>query len=108
MFQDTLLHAATGLATSGLRNAWLIEEREAIVRARDEFLAMLGHELRNPLAPIVTALPLIAHRGGSATTRELEIIGRQVGQLTRIVDAQIVAAPLLRMSAWSGRLTFWA
>lgn len=53
-------------------------------RAKDEFLAMLGHELRNPLSPILTALQLLRMRGG--TTRELAIIERQVGHLIRLVD----------------------
>lgn len=84
--QDTLLHAATELASIGLQNVWLTAERAAVVQARDEFLATLGHELRNPLAPIVTALRLIAQRGGPAITRELEIMDRQVSQLRGLVD----------------------
>ncbi|HXG90600.1 MAG TPA: ATP-binding protein [Vicinamibacterales bacterium] len=53
-------------------------------RAKDEFLAMLGHELRNPLAPIVTALHLMRLRG--TQSREQEIIERHVSHLTRLVD----------------------
>jgi CheY-like chemotaxis protein len=53
-------------------------------RAKDEFLAMLGHELRNPLSPIVTALQLLRLRDGER--RELSIIDRQVGHLVRLVD----------------------
>ena len=41
-------------------------EAETANRAKDEFLAMLGHELRNPLAPILTALQLMRLRGGDA------------------------------------------
>src|SRR4029077_18940506 len=48
------------------------------------FLAMLGHELRNPLAPISTAVQLIRLRGGQS--REIDVIDRQVGHLTRLVD----------------------
>ncbi len=57
-------------------------------RAKDEFLAMLGHELRNPLAAIVNATNVMAHKGMSeaATARAREIIARQSGHLTRIVD----------------------
>jgi len=54
-------------------------------RAKDEFLALLGHELRNPLAPIVTALELMRMRDRS-TDREQVIIRRQVSHLTRLVD----------------------
>jgi PAS domain S-box-containing protein len=55
-------------------------------RAKDEFLAMLGHELRNPLAPIVSALQLLKLRGDSRSVREHQIIERQVSQMIRLVD----------------------
>jgi signal transduction histidine kinase/ActR/RegA family two-component response regulator len=55
-------------------------------RAKDGFLAMLGHELRNPLAPIVTALHLMRLRGGGALERERAVIERQVSHLMRLVD----------------------
>jgi PAS domain S-box-containing protein len=53
-------------------------------RTKDEFLAMLGHELRNPLSPIVSAMQLMRLRGSAST--ELDILERQVGNLTRLVD----------------------
>ncbi len=59
---------------------------EAADRAKDEFLAMLGHELRNPLAPILTAVELIELRGGANAGRPLGIIKRQVHHLARMVD----------------------
>ena len=55
-------------------------------RAKDEFLAMLGHELRNPLAPIVTALQLMKLRGESTPSKEHVIIERQVQHVVRLVD----------------------
>jgi signal transduction histidine kinase len=56
-------------------------------RIKDEFLAMLGHELRNPLAPIVTALKLMKLRGQDADTgQEQAVIQRQVDHLVRLVD----------------------
>jgi signal transduction histidine kinase len=61
-------------------------EAERANRAKDEFLAMLGHELRNPLAPIVTALHLMERRGEASTRHERRIIERQVGHLSRLVD----------------------
>ena len=66
--------------TDGLRRA-----AESANRAKDEFLAMLGHELRNPLSPIVTALQLMRLRGDGAD-RERTVIERQVAHLTRLVD----------------------
>lgn len=66
---------------TGLRDA-----AESANRAKDEFLAMLGHELRNPLSPILTALQLIKLRGQVGSERELTVIERQVSHLTRLVD----------------------
>ena len=64
----------------------LLEELTAANRTKDEFLAMLGHELRNPLSPIVTALQLMRMRGETGALREREIIERQVEHLVRLVD----------------------
>jgi signal transduction histidine kinase/CheY-like chemotaxis protein len=61
-------------------------EAEAANRSKDEFLAMLGHELRNPLAPMVTALELIRHRNGGQLGRLEQVIARQVHHLSRMVD----------------------
>ncbi len=47
---------------------------------------MLGHELRNPLAPILTALQLLKLRGIQAGERERDIIERQVRHLVSLVD----------------------
>ena len=56
-------------------------------RRKDQFLAMLGHELRNPLAPILNAVQLLQLQKGQNSVQEkaLAIIERQVGQLTRLV-----------------------
>ncbi|MEO8165237.1 MAG: ATP-binding protein, partial [Betaproteobacteria bacterium] len=61
-------------------------EAEAANRAKDEFLAMLGHELRNPLAPIVTALQLMRLRNVPGAERERTIIERQVKHVVSLVD----------------------
>jgi PAS domain S-box-containing protein len=55
-------------------------------RRKDEFLALLSHELRNPLAPILTAAELMRLRGDVATPREREVIIRQGQHLVRLVD----------------------
>ncbi len=59
---------------------------EAANRTKDEFLAMLGHELRNPLAPILTALELMRLRGVAGGDHERAIIERQVRHLVGLVD----------------------
>jgi len=59
---------------------------DAANRAKDEFLAMLGHELRNPLAPIVTALQLMRLRGGDYALNERAVIERQTKHLVALVD----------------------
>ncbi|MBA3393066.1 MAG: PAS domain-containing protein [Deltaproteobacteria bacterium] len=60
-------------------------DAETANQAKDDFIAMLGHELRNPLAPISTALELMALRqtGGE---KERTVIERQVAHLTQLVD----------------------
>jgi len=68
-----------------------IEDRQAAERtshAKDEFLAMLGHELRNPLSAISSAAALIDMPGAGLETasRARQIIGRQSQHLSRIVD----------------------
>ncbi|MGE3544767.1 MAG: ATP-binding protein [Kofleriaceae bacterium] len=55
-------------------------------RAKDDFLAMLGHELRNPLAPIVTALQLMKLRGDHRSSKEQDVIERQVRHMVHLVD----------------------
>jgi NO-binding membrane sensor protein with MHYT domain/nitrogen-specific signal transduction histidine kinase len=57
-------------------------------RAKDEFLAMLGHELRNPLASISNAVHLLQHSESSGANRQFaqDVIARQSQHLTRIVD----------------------
>jgi PAS domain S-box-containing protein len=56
-------------------------------RRKDEFLAMLSHELRNPLAPIVNAMELLRQSNEDPLQeRTRTIIERQVAQLTRLVD----------------------
>ncbi len=84
--ESILLTAAASLAGSGMQAARLDEERRRSSRAKDEFLAMLGHELRNPLAPIFTALELIKRKGGQPLDGPHAVIERQARHLSNLVD----------------------
>jgi signal transduction histidine kinase/ActR/RegA family two-component response regulator len=81
LFQDV----AT-LTAASVDRAQMYEIAEAANREKDQFLALLGHELRNPLAPILTALQLMKLRGDRALVKERELIERQVTHMARLVD----------------------
>ena len=88
--RDHRTRAARG---TGARQCAPVREAEAALhqaekanRAKDEFLAMLGHELRNPLAPIVTSLHLMKVRERGQPCPNAGIIERQVAHLSRLVD----------------------
>lgn len=63
-------------------------ELRAANRRKDEFLAMLAHELRNPLAPIATAAALLKLRAfdEGRVRKSSEVIARQVGHMTELID----------------------
>lgn len=67
-----------------------LKEAEAALRTadrrKDEFLAMLSHELRNPIAPILTAVQLMKLRGDPTSARERDIIDRQANYMLRLID----------------------
>jgi PAS domain S-box-containing protein len=74
---------AEGEARSRARRA----EAEAANRAKDEFLAMLGHELRNPLGTITNAVTVLERLVAEGATQQLTaMIRRQTGHLSRLVD----------------------
>ncbi|MEO7888282.1 MAG: response regulator [Polaromonas sp.] len=74
------------------RSAIRARERQYQVRdadkRKDEFLATLAHELRNPLAPIRTSMAILGHLypGSADVTRLRGVVDRQVSHLTRLVD----------------------
>ncbi|HUS33096.1 MAG TPA: ATP-binding protein [Kofleriaceae bacterium] len=91
--EETLLLAVGRQCGQALERARLHEatqaarrEAEQASRAKDEFLAMLGHELRNPLSPILTAVQLMRVRGDQTSVREQSVIERQVTHLIHLVD----------------------
>jgi len=67
-------------------------------RQKDEFLATLAHELRNPLAPIRTAVQLLASPAVTTLAREraTAVIGRQVGHMAHLLDDLIDIARITR------------
>ncbi|MRV70181.1 response regulator [Duganella sp. FT92W] len=86
-----LSQRTTELTATNKRLTREIEERRVVERqnhAKDEFLAMLGHELRNPLSAISSAASLLGLPGasGESMTRAKQIIQRQSRHLGRIVD----------------------
>jgi two-component system, sensor histidine kinase len=65
----------------------LLHQRDEADRRKDEFLAMLAHELRNPLAPLRTALELLKlEPSADVVNRAKATMERQVANLTRLVD----------------------
>ena len=83
-------HTLRGFAkvTRDLTARLKVEELQRTERQMNEFLAMLGHELRNPLAPIQSALDVVKRRPDDIATANwaCAIIERQAQQLTRLVD----------------------
>lgn len=74
----------------------LHDELDRQQRRHDEFLALLAHDLRNPLAPLHTSLELITRPRVPDDTKERArtIMSRQVGQLVRLIDEVVEVARL--------------
>jgi PAS domain S-box-containing protein len=92
-------HAAPWYSDDGLHRGYVgislditgaVQAEEALKdadRRKDEFLATLAHELRNPLAPISNAVQLMRRPDGRRQSdRVIEMVGRQVRQIVRLVD----------------------
>ena len=71
-------------------------ERAAGSRRKDDFLAVMSHELRNPLAAIVATAELVRVRGGLASEAEMASIDRQARHMTRLVDDLLDASRAVR------------
>jgi signal transduction histidine kinase/ActR/RegA family two-component response regulator len=85
--------AALEEAEAGLAEREALREREqqalrSADKAKDEFLAMLGHELRNPLSAITASAHVLrlSRPDATATLRAHEVIDRQARQMTRLVE----------------------
>lgn len=75
-----------------------VEQLAESDRRKDEFLAMLGHELRNPLAAITTSVELMRLCGDdpASVTRSREIVARQAALMSRLVDDLLDVARISR------------
>ena len=80
--------AASKIARDVTRQRQLMAELEEADRKRNEFLATLAHELRNPLAPLGNMLEVLKRADGDARTRALAVttMERQLRQMVRLVD----------------------
>ncbi len=91
------LRGAAGEVQGVMIAAVDVTEQVRASRAKDDFLAMLGHELRNPLAPIAAAVELLK-RKDTADRPEHETIERQLGHVTRLVDDLLDVSRITRGS----------
>jgi signal transduction histidine kinase/DNA-binding response OmpR family regulator len=84
----TIAEALAARAAIALENAQLYKDLEQADRQKNEFLSMLAHELRNPLAPIRTGVDVLRLRGDNQpeVIWARDMIERQTTQLVRLVD----------------------
>lgn len=94
--QRSLASAAALLDQRGRERDEQIRVAEEANRTKDQFLAVLGHELRNPLAPAVTALELMRMRNPDDSRRERQVLERQIAHMTRLVDDLLDLSRLTR------------
>ena len=100
-----------GRAAAAVDNARLFERLRVEDRRKDEFLATLAHELRNPLAPIRTGLALLrAATDPSTLERTRDVMERQLAHMVRLIDDLLdlsrvtrgaVQLDLERLDLWS-------
>jgi signal transduction histidine kinase len=84
---EAILVQLASIAANGFENARLYGSLREQDRRKDEFLAMLAHELRNPLAPIASAADLLKIATSPERIRaSSEVIGRQVRHMTSLVN----------------------
>lgn len=83
---EELRRANGQLVVTGVRADEMADRARAGERAKDEFLAMLSHELRNPLSPILTAVEVMAIKHPETCASERATITRNVKHVVRLVD----------------------
>lgn len=85
---EAVLVQLAAVAAAGIENARLYERLKEQDRRKDEFLATLAHELRNPLAPVRVGLEILRRRHDPEAEADTvrEMLERQIGQLVRLVD----------------------
>jgi PAS domain S-box-containing protein len=84
---EAILVQLASIASVGIENAYLYEQVREQDQRKDEFLATLAHELRNPLAPIRTGLAVLELASSiDATVKTREIMERQVEHMVRLID----------------------
>jgi signal transduction histidine kinase/CheY-like chemotaxis protein len=82
----TAVHAALRARRRQYEVRDLVLQLQQAVRDRDQFLAMLGHELRNPLGAILASVQLMEQKEPATSPRERKVIRRQTQLLSRLVD----------------------
>jgi two-component system CheB/CheR fusion protein len=90
--QDGAIVGVIGIIRDVTREKVTEEKIQEAIRRRDQFLAMLSHELRNPLSAIVTAVRLLKVRGPQASAHVIETLERQSGQMARLLDDLLEAS----------------
>lgn len=84
---EAILTQLAAIASIGIENAKLYASLLEQDRRKDEFLAMLAHELRNPLAPLRTGLEILElSSGDEQSVRICEMMSRQLTHMVRLVD----------------------
>ncbi|HEY1784868.1 MAG TPA: response regulator [Pirellulales bacterium] len=96
--RDELIAATEENARLLEESRWQAEALKEADRRKDEFLAMLAHELRNPLAPVQNAVEILrlSESADPAVTHAREIISRQVSHMARLIDDLLDVARIAR------------
>jgi len=85
---EAILLQLAQMASVAIENVQLLQEIQEANRRKDEFLAMLAHELRNPLAPILNALQVMHLRSADnpALRQSMAVVERQVRHMAQLLD----------------------